>query len=292
MDSYENPEIIERKQGVAGIFGRASPTYDRIGPRFFSHFARRLVALAQIPSGATVLDVATGRGAVLFSAAGVVGPQGHVTGIDLSEGMVRENQEEIKQLGLQNVEVRQMDAEYLEFPDASFDRVLCGFAIFFFPQLDRALSEMRRVLKADGWIAVTTWESSFSEQWKWFDELVETYLPPEPETKQTSDPQSAPKPVFDKPEGLEAILNSGGFADIKVVSESEEFLYTDEEEWWSALWSHGARADLEAIQKKTGVDGLERFKADVLERMRTIKQADGIHQSFPVLFASAIKPEV
>jgi hypothetical protein len=37
---------------------------------------------------------------------------------------------------------------------------------------------------------------------------------------------------------------------------------------------------------------LERFKADVLERLRTIKQADGIHQSFPVLFAFALKPEV
>ena len=292
MDSHESSEIIERKQEVAGIFGRAALTYDRIGPRFFSHFGRRLVALAKIPSGANVLDVATGRGAVLFSATGVVGPQGHVTGIDLSEVMTRENQEEIKRLGLQNVEVRQMDAEHLEFPDASFDCILCGFAIFFFPQLDRALSEIRRVLKPNGQIAVTTWDSSFGEQWKWYDELVETYLPPEPETRQTTDSQSPPQPVFGRPEGLEAIMNSAGFTNIQVVSESAEFIYADEEEWWSALWSHGARADLEAIEKKTGVDGLERFKADVLERLRTIKQADGIHQSFPVLFAFALKPEV
>ena len=47
--------------------------------------------------------------------------------------------QEIDRLGLENAEVLEMDAEDLRFPDASFDRVLCGFAIFFFPRLDRAL---------------------------------------------------------------------------------------------------------------------------------------------------------
>jgi O-methyltransferase / aklanonic acid methyltransferase len=290
MDNSESSEIVERKQGVAGIFGRAATTYDQVGPHFFSHFGRRLVTLAQIPSGAKVLDVATGRGAVLFSAAEVVGPQGHVTGIDLSGMMIQENREAIKRLGLQNIEAREMDAEYIEFPDASFDCVLCSFAIFFFPQLDRALSEMRRVLKPDGRIAVTTWAGTRDEQWKWFDELIETYLPSEPEPKQISDPQSTSKPIFNTSEGLEAILTSAGFVDIKVVSESKEFIYTDEEEWWSTLWSHGMRARLEAIEKKTGKAGLERFKADAFEKLRIIKRADGIYQNFIVLFGLAFKP--
>jgi len=66
MDNKESSDVTEGKHEVAGIFGRAAPTYDRVGPRFFSHFGRRLVTLAQIPGGAKVLDVATGRGAVLF----------------------------------------------------------------------------------------------------------------------------------------------------------------------------------------------------------------------------------
>ncbi len=57
------------KENVAGLFDRVASTYDRVGPRFFSHFGRRLVELAQIPSGADVLDVAAGRGAVLYPAA-------------------------------------------------------------------------------------------------------------------------------------------------------------------------------------------------------------------------------
>ena len=290
MDNDESPEIAERKQGVAGVFGRAATTYDQVGPRFFSYFGRRLVTLAQIPSGAKVLDVATGRGAVLFSAAEGVGPQGHVTGIDLSQMMIQENREAIKRLGLQNVEAREMDAEYLAFPDESFDCVLCSFAIFFFPQLDRALSEMRRVLKPDGRIAVTTWAGARDEQWKWFEKLIETYLPSEPEPEPIIDPQSTSKPIFNTPEGLEAILASAGFVDIKVVSESTEFIYTDEEEWWSTLWSHGMRADLEAIEEKAGQDGLKRFQEDAFERVQIIKQPDGIHQLFSVLFGLAFKP--
>jgi len=289
MDNKESSDVTEGKHEVAGIFGRAAPTYDRVGPRFFSHFGRRLVTLAQIPGGAKVLDVATGRGAVLFSAADVVGPQGFVVGIDLSEMMIQENWEEIKRLGLQNVKAHRMDAEYLELPDESFDCVLCSFAIFFFPQLDRALSEMRRVLKPNGQIAVTTWASTRDEQWKWFEELTETYLPSESEPEQTSDPQSTSKPIFNTPEGLEAILASAGFVNIRVVSESREFIYADEEEWWSTLWSHGMRADLEAIEEKTGQDGLKRFQKDAFEKVQMIKQPDGIHQLFSVLFGLAFK---
>ena len=65
MSQQESPETAQRKQIVSGIFDRAATTYGQVGPRFFSHFGRRLVELAQIPGSAKVLDVATGRGAQL-----------------------------------------------------------------------------------------------------------------------------------------------------------------------------------------------------------------------------------
>jgi SAM-dependent methyltransferase len=79
-----------RKEGLARLFDQVASTYDHVGPRFFSHFGRRPVEVTQIPTGAVVLDVATGRGAILFPAAEQVGPQGHAVGIDLSARMVRE----------------------------------------------------------------------------------------------------------------------------------------------------------------------------------------------------------
>ena len=50
-----------------------------------------------------------------------------------------------------------MDAEELTFPAESFDCVTCGFGIMFFPDQDRALAQMRRVLKPGGCLAISTW---------------------------------------------------------------------------------------------------------------------------------------
>jgi len=293
MDHNESSDIVQRKRRLSNIFDGAASTYGHVGPRFFSHFGRRLVEIAQIPGGAKVLDVATGRGALLFPAAESVGPQGTVIGIDLSEMMVLETNKELARKKIsRNVEVRQMDAELLQFPDDSFDYVLCGFAIFFFPQLDRAMAEFRRVLIPNGHICVSTFDKLFDKEWTWFDEIVEAYRPSEPGATQEDESDSGSQPVFDTPEGLDAIMSAAGFDNIQVSSEIAEFVYATEEEFWSTLWSHGTRVTLEQIEKEKGADGLQKFKADVFEKMSAIKQTDGLHQLIPVHVCKATKPGV
>jgi ubiquinone/menaquinone biosynthesis C-methylase UbiE len=291
MSSDEPSHVAETKRQLSGIFDRAAATYDHVGPRVFSHFGRRLVELAQIPRGARVLDVATGRGAVLLPAAESVGTQGHVTGIDLSEVMVQETTRELARRRISlNVEVHLMDAEHLQFPNELFDYVLSGFSLFFFPQLDLAMSEFRRVLKCNGQIGVTTWHKSSEEQSNWFNKIVRAYLPPEPEALQSTESASRLQPGLNTPEGLESVMNAAGFTDIQVVSEAMDFTYATEEEFWMTLWSHGSRGTLERIERTTGSEGLQRFKADVLKGAETLKQGDGVHQLLTVLFALATKP--
>jgi len=253
MSHNEESDIEKRKLRATRIFDGAASTYDRVGPRFFSHFGRRLVEIAQIPRGSKVLDVATGRGALLFPAAELVGQQGSVIGIDLSGMMVKETNKELVQRKIApNVKVQQMDAEHLQFPKASFDYVLCGFAIFFFPELNQAMAEFRRVLKPIGHICVSTFDKLFDEEWSWFDDIVKSYLPCEPEETQTTASNSDTQPVFDTPEGLKAIMTTAGFEDIQIFTETTEFVYASKEEFWSTLWSHGARGTLENIENETG----------------------------------------
>mgnify|MGYP000955715150 CR=1 FL=1 len=147
MSPHEPAAATERKQRISGVFDRAAVTYDQLGPHYFSYFGRRLVDLMLLPAGASVLDVATGRGATLFPAAAKVGIHGRVVGTDFAATMVAETANELVLRNVTNVEVRQMDAEHLEFPHESFDYLLCGFALFFFPQLERAMAEFRRVLQ-------------------------------------------------------------------------------------------------------------------------------------------------
>jgi ubiquinone/menaquinone biosynthesis C-methylase UbiE len=287
--SNEPADIVERKHEVAGFFGRAAPTYDRVGPRFFSRFGHRLVEWADISAGARVLDVAAGRGAVLFPAAEAVGLHGQVVGIDLSPAMVAETSREIEQRALSNVSLHQMDAEHLQFPDESFDFVLCGFAVFFFPQLDRALAEFHRVLRPQGRLAISTWGQR-DESWKWYGDLFETYLPSPPE-EQPADTPPRPRPVFNKPDGLVALLGGAGFADVRVDSDEADFSYGSAEEWWQTQWSHGARSGLEDLERKGGAELLERFKSDAFEKFQTVKQPNGIHELLRALFAVATRPE-
>ncbi len=290
MGHNEPSEIMQRKQRVSGIFDGAASTYDQVGPRIFSHFGRRLVEIAQIHPQSKVLDVATGRGAVLYPAIKAVGSRGKVIGIDLSEKMVQETSSELANEPLSsNVEIRLMDAERLQFPDETFDYVLCGFAIFFFPQLFKAMAEFQRVLKPGGKICVSTFDELFYKEWRWFSEIVETYLPSVPQENQDTETNKEAHPVFDTPEGVNAILKSAGFNEIQIFSETAEFVYATEEEFWSTLWSHGVRGTLERIEQETGSDGLQMFKLDVFKRISAIKQADGLHQLFPVHIGLATK---
>jgi O-methyltransferase / aklanonic acid methyltransferase len=78
---------------------------DRIGPRFFTHFGQRLGAQAQLAPGAAVLDVAAGRGAMLFPAAQQVGSGGRVIGIDLAANMVQKTTADSQRTGWHHVTI-------------------------------------------------------------------------------------------------------------------------------------------------------------------------------------------
>ena len=249
-----------KKHILQGVFTRSASSYERI--RYFPIFGQWLVDSAQIPEGSQVLDVACGRGAVLFPAAERVGPSGHVTGIDLAEGMARETDMEIQRRGLKQAEARQMDAERLTFPDSSVDFVLCGFSLQFFPHLEQALSEFKRVLKPNGHIAVTTWAID-DERWNWFDDLRNTYGAVVKLGSQS----------LDKPEELQRWFSQAGFADMQITSKELDMVYLDEEEWCNVEWSISGRAGLEKLSPEV----LEQFKAEAFEKVQAQKQVDGFH---------------
>ena len=145
---------IDKREESLRVFNQAASTYDQVGPGSFSYFGQRLVDVAEIAVGANVPDVAAGRGALLFSAAAKVRPTGHVTGIDFAPNMVRETAKDIESRKLRHAEVRQMDAEQMDLADASFDWVMCGFALWMFADPARVLQEFHRVLRGGRHVAL------------------------------------------------------------------------------------------------------------------------------------------
>jgi ubiquinone/menaquinone biosynthesis C-methylase UbiE len=270
----------DKKDILQGVFTRSAASYEHI--RYFPVFGEWLVETAKIPEGAKVLDVACGRGAVLFPAAQRVGPGGQVIGVDLADGMARETWMEIQRRGLNQAEARQMDAENLNFPDSSFDFVLCGFSLQFFPHLDRALSEFRRVLrspdpvsgKPDGHIAVTTW-SADDERWDWFEDLRKAH----------GATISLGSQSLDKPEEIQNWFSRAGFANIQISTKEIDMVYHDEEEWWNVVWSISGRAGLE----KLSAEDLERLKTEAFEKVQVQKEADGFHHRLEAFCTVAVK---
>ncbi len=270
----------KQQEEIVSVFSRAAATYDRIGPRFFAHFGRRLVERAHLTPGADVLDVAGGRGAVLFAAAQQVGPGGRVRGIDLSADMVRETLADIRHAGWQHVTMQQMDAEQLDFPTAAFDCVLCGFALWFFLQPQRALREFFRVLRPGGRVGLTTWAED-CPYLTWCQRELTASLPP-----QAPPAFSREAPRFDTPARLEVALQQAGFVDIHISMEEAEFVYVQDEEWWLSLWASGLRRRLERLEAPV----LAEVKTDMLQKVQALKQADGIHTLFRALCAVGTKP--
>ena len=93
------PTPDEIKQKVAGVFDRASETYDQTGADYFATFGRILAEAADLQPGERVLDVGSGRGAVLLPAAAAVASVGRVDGVDLAPGMVSRLSDDLVRLG-------------------------------------------------------------------------------------------------------------------------------------------------------------------------------------------------
>src|SRR5919199_2573840 len=116
-------------EGVLGVFSRAAPTYDTVGPRHFEHFARRVVEFAGVWPDDRVLDVATGTGTVLAAAAERLGGTGHMVGVDLTAAMLERAAATVRDRALRNVDLKLGDAERLDLASESFNVVLCAFGL-------------------------------------------------------------------------------------------------------------------------------------------------------------------
>jgi Methylase involved in ubiquinone/menaquinone biosynthesis len=112
-----------------------------------------MLDLADIRIGSRVLDVGAGAGDQTLAAARRVGPTGFVLATDISASMLEMTALSARQEGLSNVETRVIDAERLDLESDSFDVVISRFALMLIPDIDKALTEIWRVLRRTGKVA-------------------------------------------------------------------------------------------------------------------------------------------
>lgn len=141
-------KLDEFKQQVADCYSQRSNTYDE--GDFHPKLAHHLIEYAAIHRGQKILDIATGTGLVAIEAAQLVGSEGQVIGVDISTGLLEQAKRKVKVADLSNIELILADAEALDFPDDSFDRVLCCSALPLMTNVPADLRLWRRFLQPDG----------------------------------------------------------------------------------------------------------------------------------------------
>lgn len=118
---------------------------------------QRLIELAEIDTGHTVVDVATGIGDPALSVARRVGPAGRVIATDQSAAMLAIAETRARDRGLTNIEFRLLDANEFDFPDGTIDAIVCRWGLMFLSDLADALRRMRRSLKPGRCLSAATW---------------------------------------------------------------------------------------------------------------------------------------
>jgi SAM-dependent methyltransferase len=187
-----------------------------------------LLDAAGLRPGMTVLEVAAGTGELGLAAAARVAPGGKAIVTDGAEAMVEAAQARAVELGVENVEVRQMEAEWLDLPAGAVDAVLSRWGYMLLADPEAALREARRVLRSEGRIALAAWDAPEHNVWltRPHEVLVQRgHLEP-------ADPdEPGPFALADR-ERLEELLWGAGFAEVRVEAVDLTFTRPSLDAWW------------------------------------------------------------
>lgn len=140
------------------MFNNIAPTYDTLNHRLSwdidKGWRKKAIAQLQPFSPRHILDIATGTGDFAILAARMLTPE-KLIGADISEGMMDIGRQKVKRARLEQIiSFEKEDCLQLSYPENSFDAVTAAFGIRNFPDLDRGLKEIFRVLKPGGHLSI------------------------------------------------------------------------------------------------------------------------------------------
>ena len=171
---YQKLDESDKAKRVAGVFDSVASNYDVMNDLMSAgmHRVWKAFAIEQsgVREGARVLDIAGGSGDVAMALAHRAGKSGQVWLTDINHSMLRVGRDRCIDKGLA-LPVAQCDAERLPFPNNHFDCVTVAFGLRNMTHKDRAISEMKRVLRPGGRLLVL----EFSRVWKPLERVYDWY---------------------------------------------------------------------------------------------------------------------
>jgi ubiquinone/menaquinone biosynthesis C-methylase UbiE len=262
----------EIKEFYKNTFNTVAEGYDHPALRFFIESASRLPGYLDLRGDEQVLDVATGTGAVAVALARAL-PRGWVTGVDFSAKMLDRAGNNIREQGLANIELREMDMQDLHFPDGHFDAATCAFALFFIEDMESLLRHVGTKVRQGGKVAFTSFaENSFAPPVDVFFSCLERYgiTPPILSWKRVA-----------KPEQCATLMAGAGLHDIAVSQVDCGYDLRGPEEWWHIVWNGGFRGLVERLDEEPR----NRFRAEHLAEVARLASGGDVRMEMGIIYA-------
>jgi len=260
-----------RKKMFQKTFDTVAEGYDNPALRFFPQSAKHLVALLNLKGDEHILDVATGTGNVALELADNV-PDGRVTGIDFSGGMLAQARKKVETQQIRNIVFQQMDMQSLDFPDDHFDAAVSAFSLFFVSDMEEQLRHIARKVRPGGKIITATFfESAFSPLVTLFLDRLRAYsveIPPLTWKKVAT------------PEQCVALFGSANLNDVSSHVKDCGYYLKDRDDWWYIIWNGGFRG----LVSQLSPHDLDRFREEHLREVQELSSARGIRLEMSILF--------
>jgi len=230
--------------------------------------------------GMKVLDLACGTGEPGISLAQRVGPDGHVTAADLSSDLLELASKRAKGKGLANFSTQLADAHKLPFPDQTFDLAACRFGVMFFADVGRALTELRRVLKAGARACFVAWGPIEQPYWQTTMQIVHRHA-----GGTMLEPGGADPFRFSKPGSLAEMLRAARFREVEESLRKLPWTWPgDAEEVFE--YSCAVTVPFRAMLERVPAERWATIRAEAKEEIERYRVGDEVRFGVEIVFAS------
>jgi ubiquinone/menaquinone biosynthesis C-methylase UbiE len=207
----------ELRAEILGRWERAATGWGKHAERmreFGMPVSAWMINQAHLQPGERVLELAAGPGDTGFLAAELIRPGGMLLSTDAAEPMLDVARARANQMGIDNVEFRRIELEWIDLDTATIDVVLCKWGLMFSIDPEAALREARRVLRPGGRIALAAWDGPPVNPWS----TIPTRTLIELGHTEPPDPDAPGMFIFAAPGRLRELLEAAGFVDVLVES--------------------------------------------------------------------------
>lgn len=263
----------QRKEQIKKTFDTVAEGYGKNGMEFFHRAAACLPEIFRFNGDEQVLDVATGTGIAAKALAPNL-PNGKITGVDFSDGMLQQARINLHQLD--NIDLHQADMTAMPFSNHQFDAANCSFGIFFVEDMINLVRHIASKVKTGGHIVTCSFQpESFRPAVDLFLSRIELYGVQPP-------PISWKRICTD--EQYRELYDLAGLKNITIHKYDVGYDLKSADQWWDIVWNAGFRG---LVAQLTDTQ-LQQFKREHLAEVNECGTSNGIPLRVGVIFAEAI----